>query len=74
MLIVRTVYSECANGLDCPELHELDTGQYLVRGYVAPADLLSQLGLPRWLGWFRRGGTREMAVIVSPELIKESRL
>ena len=73
MKIVRTLFGEkpCANGVDCPALYQLEDGNYLVRGYAAPGDVLAQLGLPRLLGVFAHFGKRELAVTVPPAMIEE---
>lgn len=36
MKIVRTVATDCPNGVDCSKVQELSDGNHLVRGYVMP--------------------------------------
>jgi hypothetical protein len=64
MKIVKMLATECANGVQCPEIGLLEDGTLLVRGYKVtdPDDRLA-LGLP----------PHEDAVIIPASLLARAR-
>ena len=62
MKIVRTVVGACGSGPTCPEVHVLEDGRWLIRGYkLANLAMREQLAMPH----------NEDAVLLPADIVRQ---